>query len=93
MKTRPRLQAVLLAAVLALVLLLPATVRAQAPQAGTSIGNQATATYTDGSGTTRAVTSNVVSTVVQQVASLRPPDMASAGRHRTCQLPATPASS
>jgi len=69
-KTRPRLQAVLLAAVLALVLLLPATVRAQAPQAGTSIGNQATATYTDGSGTTRAVTSNVVSTVVQQVASL-----------------------
>ncbi len=70
MNPRPRLQAAFLAVVLALVLLLPATVRAQAPEAGTSIGNQATATYTDGSGTTRAVTSNVVSTVVQQVASL-----------------------
>ena len=42
----------------------------QTPPAGTSIGNQATATYTDGAGTTRTVTSNVVTTVVQQVASL-----------------------
>jgi trimeric autotransporter adhesin len=40
------------------------------PAAGTSIGNQASATYTDGSGITRTVTSNTVQTVVQQVASL-----------------------
>ena len=40
------------------------------PAAGTSIGNQASATYTDGSGVNRTVTSNTVQTVVQQVASL-----------------------
>lgn len=62
--------AVVLALLASLVLLLASDVRAQAPAAGTSIGNQATATYTDGSGTTRSVTSNVVSTLVQQVASL-----------------------
>lgn len=38
--------------------------------AGTPIGNQATATYTDGTGVTREVTSNPVVTFVQQVASL-----------------------
>ena len=38
--------------------------------AGTSIGNQASASYTDGSGISRTVTSNTVQTVVQQVASL-----------------------
>ena len=53
-----------------LAFLLAANVRAEAPAAGTSIGNQATATYTDGSGTTRSVTSNVVSTLVLQVAGL-----------------------
>lgn len=41
-----------------------------APAAGTQIGNQASATYTDDSQTTRTVTSNTVTTVVQQVASL-----------------------
>ncbi|WP_334119566.1 beta strand repeat-containing protein [Limnobacter sp.] len=41
-----------------------------APVAGTSIGNQASATYTDGSQTTRTVTSNTVVTIVQHVASL-----------------------
>ena len=41
-----------------------------AAPAGTSIGNQASATYTDGSGISRTVTSNTVQTVVQQVASL-----------------------
>jgi uncharacterized repeat protein (TIGR01451 family) len=41
-----------------------------APAAGTQIGNQASATYTDNSQTTRTVTSNTVTTVVQQVASL-----------------------
>lgn len=41
-----------------------------APPAGTSIGNQASATYLDASSTSRSVTSNLVTTVVQQVASL-----------------------
>jgi trimeric autotransporter adhesin len=40
------------------------------PAAGTSIGNQASASYLDGSGASRTVTSNTVTTVVQQVASL-----------------------
>jgi trimeric autotransporter adhesin len=41
-----------------------------APTAGTSIGNQASATYTDASQTQRTVTSNTVVTIVQHVASL-----------------------
>jgi trimeric autotransporter adhesin len=41
-----------------------------APAAGTTIGNQASATYTDASNTARTVTSNVVTAIVQQVASL-----------------------
>ena len=40
-----------------------------APLAGTSIGNQAAASYTDASAVSRNVTSNTVSTIVQQVAS------------------------
>ena len=40
-----------------------------APPAGTTIGNQATATYLDASNTSLTVTSNLVSTTVQQVAS------------------------
>jgi trimeric autotransporter adhesin len=40
------------------------------PPAGTSITNQASATYTDTSGVSHTVTSNVVQTTVQQVASL-----------------------
>ncbi|AYQ28127.1 MULTISPECIES: DUF11 domain-containing protein [unclassified Polaromonas] len=40
------------------------------PPAGTSISNQASATYSDASGVTRTVTSNVVQTTVQQIASL-----------------------
>lgn len=43
---------------------------AQAPVAGTSIGNQATATYNDGSSIPRSVQSNSVTTVVQQVAAV-----------------------
>jgi trimeric autotransporter adhesin len=39
--------------------------------AGTTIGNQASATYTDASSVTRTATSNIVTTVVQQVASLQ----------------------
>ena len=45
------------------------TVRAAAPIAGTTIGNAASATYKDSSGTDRTTTSNTVTTVVQQVAS------------------------
>lgn len=40
-----------------------------APPAGTSIGNQASATYSDDTNVTRTVTSNTVTTIVQQVAS------------------------
>ncbi len=41
-----------------------------APPAGTTIGNQATATYTDAASNSYTVSSNPVTTVVQQVASL-----------------------
>ncbi|HKL15162.1 MAG TPA: DUF11 domain-containing protein [Balneolaceae bacterium] len=40
------------------------------PPANTTIGNQATATYTDNGGNARTVTSNTVETVVQQVAGI-----------------------
>src|SRR5689334_16081548 len=43
----------------------------QTPSAGTKIGNQASATYTDASNVGRTATSNAVYTVVQQVASLQ----------------------
>ena len=43
---------------------------AQAPLAGTSIGNKASATYTDGSNVTRTAQSNTVTTLVQQVAGV-----------------------
>lgn len=41
-----------------------------APLAGISIGNQASATYSDASAIVRTATSNTVSTIVQQVAAL-----------------------
>ena len=40
------------------------------PAAGTPIGNQASATFADSTGTTRIATSNTVQTIVQQVGSL-----------------------
>lgn len=43
---------------------------AAAPPAGSRIGNQASATYTNASGDTISVTSNKVETIVQQVAGL-----------------------
>jgi uncharacterized repeat protein (TIGR01451 family) len=43
---------------------------AAAPAAGASISNQASASYIDGSATTRTVTSNTVSTTVTQVTSM-----------------------
>jgi trimeric autotransporter adhesin len=48
---------------------LTSLVYAAAPPANTSIGNQASATYTDASNTQRTATSNAVVTIVQQVAS------------------------
>jgi len=49
--------------------LMSASVLESAPPAGTSIGNQASATYTDAGNTPRSATSNVAITIVQQVAS------------------------
>jgi uncharacterized repeat protein (TIGR01451 family) len=40
------------------------------PLAGSTIGNQASATYTDSSNATRTATSNVTLTIIQQIASL-----------------------
>src|SRR5262245_14976722 len=59
------------ATLLILLLLLWSTrlVDSAPPPAGTSIGNQASATYTDASNTPRSTTSNVAITIVQQVAS------------------------
>ncbi|GAB3659644.1 beta strand repeat-containing protein [Ramlibacter alkalitolerans] len=50
--------------------LAPTPARAAAPTAGVSISNQASATYSDGSGVSRTVSSNVVQTTVTQVYSL-----------------------
>lgn len=60
----------LLLAFLLLVWLTLAPAHAAPPPAGTVIGNQASATYTDASGINRSVTSNIVQSIVQQVASL-----------------------
>ncbi|MEI7831736.1 MAG: hypothetical protein WCJ56_00835 [bacterium] len=62
----------LIAMLLGLLLLMGAALPgfAAAPTAGTILGNQATATYVDGAGITRTVTSNVVNTTVLPVASL-----------------------
>lgn len=57
------------AALLAVVAIM-ATIAQAAPPAGATIGNQASATYSDDSQVTRTVTSNTVVTTVQQVASL-----------------------
>jgi uncharacterized repeat protein (TIGR01451 family) len=48
----------------------PLSGHAAAPAAGTIIGNQASATYTDASGVEREVTSNVALTTVQQVGAV-----------------------
>lgn len=49
--------------------LVPVSQAQAAPAAGTVIGNQASATYTDGSGASRTTTSNLVQTTVSQVKS------------------------
>ncbi len=57
---------------LAAFLLVLSSITAQAapPPVGTSISNQASATYSDASGISRTVNSNIVQTIVQQVGSL-----------------------
>ena len=57
------------ALLVALLLFLPVWIQSAPPPAGTSIGNQASATYTDSSNTPRTTTSNVAITIVQQVAA------------------------
>lgn len=52
-----------------LTLFAGASLHAAAPLAGTSIGNQASATYTDDTNEVRTATSNTVITIVQQVAA------------------------
>lgn len=52
------------------VCLAASQLRAAAPLAGSTIGNQASATYTDASNTSHTVTSNVTLTIIQQVGSL-----------------------
>lgn len=58
------------AAGLILAVLILTAAHAAAPPAGTSIANQASATYTDSSGVSHTVTSNVVQTTVSQVGAL-----------------------
>lgn len=60
----------LIVLILAIAVLMVPTHAAAQTAAGTSIGNQASATYTDSSSVSRTATSNVVTTIVQQVASL-----------------------
>ena len=58
------------AAIAVFLLLCAGPAHAVAPLAGTSIGNQSSATYVDSSAITRSVSSNTVATIVQQVAAL-----------------------
>src|SRR5215467_13398698 len=64
-----RLPFLLITCLLVAAVLTPSSAYAQTA-AGTAIGNQASATYTDSSSVSRTATSNVVTTIVQQVASL-----------------------
>ena len=57
-------------AAIAAIFVFAGAAHAAAPLAGTSIGNQASASYLDQAGVTQNVTSNLVTTTVQQVAAL-----------------------
>lgn len=61
--------AVLIAFAVSALLALASSNASAAPAAGTVIGNQATATYSDAGGTPRTATSNLVQTTVSQVKS------------------------
>lgn len=69
-RTRLTKQFALLAVLFSLMFFAGTSALAQAPAAGTSIGNQASALYTDASSIQRTATSNAVITTVQQVGSL-----------------------
>ncbi len=70
-KTRLRVLVPSLAAALFIGLMGNASHAQTTPRAGDTIGNRASATYSDGSGITRSVTSNEVVTTVQQVAAVQ----------------------
>jgi uncharacterized repeat protein (TIGR01451 family) len=57
-------------AAIAAIFVFAGAAHAAAPLAGTSIGNQASASYVDSANVTQNVTSNLVTTTVQQVAAL-----------------------
>jgi trimeric autotransporter adhesin len=57
-------------AAIAAIFVFAGAAHAAAPLAGTNIGNQASATYVDSANVTQNVTSNIVTTTVQQVAAL-----------------------
>src|SRR5690349_12466436 len=61
--------AVLIVFAVGAMLALVSTNASAAPAAGTVIGNQATATYTDAGNVSRSATSNLVQTTVSQVKS------------------------
>ena len=69
-QSAPRLLCALALLAAMLGLFTPRFAAAATPAAGTAIGNQASATYTDAFNTQRTVTSNIVLAIVQQVASL-----------------------
>src|SRR6201996_6876817 len=64
-----RILRTLVLAIASVMLFTTAYVAKAAPAAGTVIGNQATATYLDSTGTTRTAASNLVQTTVSQVKS------------------------
>ena len=67
--TYPRTLKLAIATLFATLALAACSIAYAAPPAGTPIGNQASATYLDATSTSRTVTSNLVTTIVQQVAS------------------------
>ena len=69
-KWASRIFAALFTMLLASSMMTTQTFAQTGPQAGAQIGNQATATFDDAGGNTRTVTSNVVNTVVLQVAAV-----------------------
>lgn len=71
-RIRRRLSVVMVAACIASAVIFASGpwLTAATPPAGSTIGNQASATYTDSTNTAHTATSNVTLTVIQQVASL-----------------------
>ena len=70
---RPNLRGLLIPLALCAggLLAIPAHAQSSAPLAGTSIGNKASATYTDNANVSRSTLSNTVSTIVTQVPAVK----------------------